>query len=272
MTARFRMSRRMKGVLAGVAFLFSVGAVSTKLLGSRYTDFCFCSPPLAQPAFTAPDDRHADAALRGGALPGRVVAERAPLQVEVINAPAMTGGSSFGAFGSHDRDLAHLGVLWGTNDHMSRGTSYGGGSFMGGGGPGGAGGMMMGSGHGRSSTTADNSGHGKNPASSRTSSPSPSRPSAPSAPGAGAILPPSDTSGSTFGSNADPVPGFGTGSTGSTGGPTGVILGGDPWPSPISGHPPSAGPFSVTPEPGTMFLTVTGLLAAFGASRRRRKA
>src|SRR3954452_6440585 len=75
---RLSLSRRAKGVLAGVAFLFSVGAVSTKLLSGRTNEFCFCLPPVSQPAFTMPEATTADTAIHGGALPGRVVAAATP--------------------------------------------------------------------------------------------------------------------------------------------------------------------------------------------------
>jgi hypothetical protein len=253
----------MKGVLAGVAFLFSVGAVSTKLLGVRYTDFCFCSPPLAQPAFTAPAEAHKGAVIIGGALPARVIAQRAPLQVEVINAPSLGAAVIVARDAVQSRAVAHLGVLWGTDDHFRRGGgSSGGGSFMGGSARAG-GGMMGGRGVKNNTTTNHNT-------TKPTSSPHPStRPSAPAAPpavaapSAGVILPP--TSG-TFAGNCGPVPGFGTGTTGTTSGTTGVTLGGIP----IGGG--GVNGLSVTPEPATMLLTLTGLFFVVTVLRRERSA
>lgn len=257
---RFRLSRRMKCVLAGVAFFASVGAVSTKLLGSRFTDFCFCSPPLAQPAFTAPDEHHSDAAIIGGALPAQVIAQRAPLQVDAFNVPSH-GTTTFSGTALENRAVAHLGVLWGNDNHFYRGSSSGNGSFMGHGGGVGGGGVMMG---GHAHTNAGDSNHTTKPSSS-SSRPGahPSAPPAATAPPAGVILPP--TSG-TFAGNADPVPGFGTGAAGTTPGTTGVTLGG----TPIGGGGGSA--LSVTPEPATLLLTLTGLFLTLFVLRRERKA
>jgi hypothetical protein len=252
----------MKGVLAGVAFLFSVGAVSTKLLGVRYTDFCFCSPPLAQPAFTAPTAEHKDAVIMGGALPARVIAQRAPLQVEVINGAAHETTVIVAGGAVQSRALAHLGVLWGSDDHFRRGggSSGGGGSFMGG--SAGAGGGIMG---GRALRNNTNTTHNTpKPASSPhpAARPAPGAPPV-AAPPAGVILPP--TSG-TFAGNTGAVPGFGTGVAGVTPGTTGVTLGGIP----LGGG--GGNSLSVTPEPSTVLLTLTGLLFIVAVLRRERRA
>jgi len=258
---RLSLSRRAKGILAGVAFLFSVGAVSTKLLSGRTNDFCFCVPPVTQPQFTMPEETAASAAIHGGALPARVVAVGAPVEISVFNVPPAAALAALGGERMRDRELAHLAVLWGTSNHFGHGNSSSSSHFMSSG-SGGGGGMMMGSGHAANSNRSNTpSAHNSNaPAAHNTSHP------APQAPSGGVILPPTGTSGSTFGSNTDPIPGFGNGVPGVTTTPT-VTLGGT-----LGGTNPGrgVGSFSVTPEPGTMLLTLTGVLAAFGVSRRRK--
>jgi hypothetical protein len=92
-------------------------------------------------------------------------------------------------------------------------------------------------------------------------------------PSAGVVLPPA--AGSAFGANADPVPGFGNGMSGDANGTTGVTLGGNNGLhlGTTNGLHLGLGKhsLSLTPEPGTMLLTLTGLLVAFGATRRRRE-
>jgi hypothetical protein len=257
---RLSLSRRAKGILAGVAFLFSVGAVSTKLLSGRVNDFCFCVPPVVQPAFTMPEATTAEA-FHGSAVPGRVISSAgAPIDVTVIN-PAPAAFSTPAAAAIRDRDLSHLGVLWGSSHRFSHGSSSSSSHFSGGGA--GGGGSMMGGGH---SATAkkDVTNKPAAPKAARTAA----SPSHPSAPGAiivpPAILPPTDTTGSTFGSNTDPIPGFGngTGSTGAALGSLGGTLGG---PGRVGGNA-----LAVTPEPATLLLMLTGVLAALMMTRKRQ--
>jgi hypothetical protein len=275
---RFSVSRRAKGILAGVAFLFSVGAVSTKLLSGRTNEFCFCLPPVSQPAFTMPEETTADAAIHGGALPGRVVAAGSPVDVTVIAAPPASTAVSSATGRMRDRDLAHLGVLWGTSNHLGHASSSSRGHFAGGGS--GGGGMMMGGGH-STSTTKKETVAAKPPApkSSHAAAP-PSHPSAPGAvipptpvapvvptlPPAAPIVPPTDM-GSTFGSNTDPVPGFGNGTpapiAGGTPGSVGTVGG------PAIGSP---GKLSVTPEPTMVLLMITGVVALLIVRRREDEA
>jgi hypothetical protein len=261
---RFSLSRRAKGVLAGVAFLFSVGAVSTKLLVGRTNAFCFCLPPVSQPAFTMPEETTADAEIHGGALPGRVVAAGAPVAVTAINAPALASGSP-ATNEVRGRELAHLGVLWGTSQRIAHGSSSSRGHFGAGGA--GTGGMLMG-GHSASATKNNAPKPAAAPKAARAAAPP--RPSTPGVivpPVAAPVLPPTDTSGSTFGSNTAPVPGFGNGSTGPvTAGPQGT-LGGT-----IGGTVGSGGTasLSVTPEPTMWLLMITGVVALI-VTRRREK-
>ncbi len=260
---RFSVSRRAKGVLAGLAFLFSVGAVSTKLLVGRTNAFCFCLPPDSRPAFTMPEETTAAAEIHGGALPGRVVAAGAPLAVTAINAPALAPGSSAAPNGVRGRELAHLGVLWGTSQRVGHASSSSRGHFGGGGTS--AGGMLMG-GH---SANAPKSTAAKAAAPKAARAAAPSRPSAPGVimPPAAPILPPTDTSGSTFGSNTAPVPGFGNGATGpvaSGSGTLGGTIGGT-----VTGG--RGGSLSVTPEPTMWLLMITGVVALIIARRREKE-
>ncbi len=269
---RFSVSRRAKGILAGVAFLCSVGAVSTKLLVGKTNAFCFCLPPVSQPAFTMPEETAADADIHGGAIPGRVAVSGAPLAVTAINAPAATTGISATEMRARGRELAHLGVLWGTSNRMARGSSSSGGHFAAGGAS--SGGMLMG---GHSATTQKSTTTTVKPAATpkapRAAAPPSHAPAAavivPPTPTAAPVLPPTDTSGSTFGSNTAPVPGFGNGSTapvatapsGSLGGTVGGTVGGGR----VAG-------LSVTPEPTMWLLMITGVIALFIARRRETQA
>jgi hypothetical protein len=263
---RFSVSRRAKGVLAGLAFLFSVGAVSTKLLVGRTNEFCFCLPPVSRPAFTMPEETTAAAEIHGGALPGRVVAAGAPIAVTAINAPALAPGSSAAPNGVRGRELAHLGVLWGTSQRIAHSSSSSRGHF--GGGATGTGGMLMG---GHSANTQKNTAKAAAPKAARAAA-APARPSTPGvivpAAPAAPILPPTDTSGSTFGSNTAPVPGFGNGSTGPVAstpqGTLGGTIGGT-----VSGG--RGGSLSVTPEPTMWLLMITGVVALIVARRREKE-
>ena len=105
------------------------------------------------------------------------------------------------------------------------------------------------------------------PAATAPRAAAPSRPSAPAA--AAPLLPPTDTSGSTFGSNAAPVPGFGNGSTGPVAGGTSGSLGGTVGGT-ITGS--RGGSLSVTPEPTMWLLMLTGVVALIVARRREKEA
>jgi hypothetical protein len=262
---RFSVSRRAKGVLAGVAFLFSVGAVSTKLLVGRTNAFCFCLPPDSRPAFTMPEETTADAEIHGGAIPGRVVAAGAPVAVTAINAPALATGSA-ASNAARGHELAHLGVLWGTSQRIAHGSSSSRGHFGAGGT--GTGGMLMG-GHSASATKNNSTPKPAAPKAPRAAAPP--RPSAPGVivpPAPAPVLPPTDTSGSTFGSNTAPVPGFGNGATGPVAtGPQGT-LGGTIGGTVGSG---GTGSLSVTPEPTMWLLMVTGVVALIVARRREKQ-
>jgi hypothetical protein len=260
---RFSLSRRAKGVLAGVAFLFSVGAVSTKLLSGRVNDFCFCVPPVAQPAFTMPETTTADAEIHGGVLPGRVVAAGAPVSVSVINVPPAAFAAAASSGRMPDRDLAHLGVLWGTSHNRAHGSSSSRGHFAGA--ASGGGGLLMGGGH--NANTKKTAAKTSAPKAAQHAA-APSRPSTP-APAAGVIIPPAPVLPPAFGSNADPVPGFGNGATGPTAGGTPGSLGGTLGGTSGGLHTSA---LSVTPEPTMLLFMITGVAALLFVRRRDNEA